>query len=134
MAENENIATVQKMYADFGRGDIASILSSVTEDVDWGTETAATEIPWYRIRKGPEGVADFFATLATEVDFKKFEPSLFAAAGDQVLVRVDYEYHFKRNGRGAPGEGGHQFTPGGRKGGPVRPLRGTATVRDAWNG
>lgn len=133
MAESKNIEKMQQMYAAFGRGDIASILSEVTDDVDWGTETVATEIPWYRIRHGRAGVADFFATLASEVDFPKFEPNLFAASGDQVLVRVDYEYRLKKNGRSATAKSVHQFTIRDGKVAQFRAFEDTATVREAWN-
>src|ERR1051326_3616425 len=111
MSEQTNISTLQSMYAAFGRGDVQSIVAQCTDDVTWGTDTSVqTEVPWYRIRSGPDGVADFFTTLANEVDFERFEPNLWAAAGDQVLVRVDYTYRFKRNGKSASGIGIHTFT------------------------
>lgn len=135
MAEQENISKLQQMYSAFGRGDIAMILDNVTDDVSWGTETTATEIPWYRIRDGRNGVADFFSTLANEVDFQRFEPNLFTAAGDQVLVRVDYTYRFKKNGKtGRPLVGIHQFTVQDGKVSRFRAYEDTATVRDDWNG
>jgi len=99
MSEQANISKLQQMYAAFGRGDIQTIASECTDDVSWGTDTVAqAEVPWYRIRSGRDGVLDFFTTLASEVDFEKFEPNLWAASGDQVLVRLDYTYRFKKNG------------------------------------
>jgi len=133
MAENNNIELMQEMYAAFGRGDIDAILATVTEDVDWGTQSVATEIPWYRIRQGREGVADFFRTLATEIDFERFEPNLFAATGDQVLIRVDYTYRFKKNGKGAATTGIHQFTFRDGQVSQFRAYEDTASIRDAWN-
>ena len=79
MSEN-NIQKMQSLYAAFGRGDINTILSNVSDDADWGTDTVANAVPWYGIRRGREGVADFFATLDREVEFTTFEPKVFAAA------------------------------------------------------
>lgn len=133
MSENDNIRKLQELYAAFGRGDVAAIVSNCSEDVDWGTETVVQEIPWYRIRHGHDGVADFFTTLANEVDFEKFEPNLWAAAGDQVLVGVDYIYRFKKNSRSAAAKAIHKFTVRDGQVTQFRAYEDTAMVRDAWN-
>ena len=96
MSENDNIRKLQELYDAFGRGDINTILSNVTDDVDWGTDSsAAPSVPWYTIRHGRDGVADFFATLDREVDFTNFAPGHFAGAGDRVYAHVDLTYRFK---------------------------------------
>ncbi|MEA2336609.1 MAG: uncharacterized protein QOE82_616, partial [Thermoanaerobaculia bacterium] len=95
---SDNVQKLQQLYAAFGRGDIEMILSNVTDDVSWGTETTV-DVPWYRIREGRDGVADFFATLAREVDFPEFSPTHFASVGDLVFAHVDLAYKFKKNGR-----------------------------------
>jgi ketosteroid isomerase-like protein len=132
MNENKNVELMQQLYAAFGRGDINHILLHVTDDCDWGTATTAQEIPWYRIRQGRDGVADFFSTLAGEVDFERFEPNLFAAAGDDVLVRVDYTYRLKKNGNSAPSASVHQFTFRDGKVARFRAYEDTAAIRDAY--
>jgi uncharacterized protein len=131
---SDNINLLQRMYAAFGSGDIPLILENVTDDVDWGTDTVVTEVPWYRIRQGRDGVGEFFASLAREVDFLKFEPNIFAAAGDDVFVHVDYEYRYKKNGKGGTISGVHQFTMRGNKVARYRAYEDTAAVRAAWNG
>ena len=133
MSEQTNIAKLQQMYAAFGRGDIPMILGEVTDDVSWGTDTSVqNEVPWYRIRSGRDGVLDFFSTLANEVDFEHFEPTIFTAAGDQVFVKVDYTYRFKRNGKGASTSGIHTFTVRDGKVSLFRAYEDTAKVRDAY--
>ena len=123
----------QGILQAFGQGDIGTILANVTDDVDCGTETtAANEVPWYRIRTGREGVGDFFATLAREVDFPKFEPTLFAAVEDQVLVRVDYQYRFKKNGKGTDTAAVHQFTVRDGRVSKFRAYEDTASVLEQW--
>jgi ketosteroid isomerase-like protein len=132
MSENDNIEKMQQLYAAFGRGDIATILQNVTDDCSWGTATTAQEIPWYRIREGRDGVADFFQTLAGEVDFERFEPNLFAASGDDVLIHVDYTYRMKKNGNVAPSAGVHRFTFRDGKVARFRAYEDTAAIRDAY--
>jgi|ERR1043165_183443 ketosteroid isomerase-like protein len=131
---SDNITKLQQMYAAFGRGDIDTILANVTDDVTWGTETVVSgDIPWYAVRSGREGVGNFFATLASEVDFKRFEPSIFAASGDDVFVRVDYDYTFKRNGKGAATGAVHQFTVRDGKVAKFRAFEDTAAVHAAYS-
>ena len=128
-----NIQTMQDLYAAFGRGDVAAILASVSDDVTWGPDSVATEVPWYGLRRGREGVGDFFATLQREVEFTQFEPRFFAATGNHVLVHVDIGYKLKKNGKGASVGSLHEFE---LENGKVKSFRGyedTASVRDAWN-
>jgi len=131
---SDNINLLQRMYAAFGSGDIETLLANMTEDVSWGTETVVTEVPWYRIREGRQGAGDFFATLAREVDFQRFEPTIFAGAGDEVFVHVDYEYRLKKNGKSAATGSVHQFTVRDGKVSKFRAFEDTAAIRAAWNG
>jgi hypothetical protein len=133
MSEQANINHLQQLYAAFGRGEIDAIAAACTDDVSWGTDTSVqNEVPWYRIRSGRDGVVDFFSTLASEVDFERFEPNLWAAAGDQVLVRVDYTYRFRKNGKSAAATGIHTFTVRDGKVSQFRAYEDTAKVRDAY--
>jgi ketosteroid isomerase-like protein len=134
MSENDNIQKLQQLYAAFGRGDINMILNNVTDDVTWGIDTTATEVPWYPIREGRGGVGDFFATLDREVEFTHFAPTHFAAAGNLVFVHVDIGYKLKKNGRTASTGSNHQFTVRDGKIARFRAFEDTAAVRDAWNG
>jgi len=133
MSENDNIQKLQQLYAAFGRGDINMIVNNVTDDVNWGTDSSA-DIPWYRIRHGRDGVADFFATLAREVDFPEFSPTHFAASGDVVFAHVDLTYKFKKNGRGASSGSVHEFTFRDGNVSRFRAFEDTATVLASWNG
>jgi ketosteroid isomerase-like protein len=133
MSENDNVQKLQQLYAAFGRGDVNTILSNVTDDVSWGTDTSV-DVPWYRIREGRDGVGDFFATLAREVDFPQFTPSNFAGIGDVVYAHVDLTYKFKKNGRGASAGSVHEFTFRDGKVSRFRGFEDTATVGREWNG
>ena len=129
-----SIQKMQDLYAAFGRGDIATILSSVSDDVSWGIGTTATEVPWYGLRDGRDAVGDFFATLSREVEFTEFAPRFFASTGNHVLVHVDIGYKLTKNGNTASVSSMHEFE---LENGRVKSFRGyedTAGVRDAWNG
>jgi ketosteroid isomerase-like protein len=132
MTEQQNVAKLQEMYAAFGRGDIATLLDNVTDDVTWGVETVATEVPWYRVRTGPEGVGEFFETLAREVEFTKFEPTAFIPNGDEVIVTVDYDFRFRKNGKGLPVGVMHRFRVRDGKVSSFRAYEDTAAIRAAW--
>ena len=129
---NDNVQKLQQMYAAFGRGDIAAILDNVTDDVEWGVDTVASEVPWYRLTRGRDGVAEFFDSLAREVDFKTFEPRNVVANGDEVLVTVDYDFQFRKNGKGMPVGCLHRFRVEDGKVASFRAYEDTAAIRDAW--
>jgi uncharacterized protein len=134
MSEQANIAKLQDMYAAFGRGDIDTILQNVTDDCSWGTDSViSSDVPWYTVREGRSGVGEFFSTLAREVDFKSFEPTGFAAAGDQVFVSVVYEYEFRKNGHRAKTGAVHQYTVREGNVAKFRAFEDTAAVRDAYS-
>ena len=134
MTEQQNVAKLQEMYAAFGRGDIATLLDNVTDDVTWGVETVATEVPWYSIRNGRAGVGEFFDLLAREVEFTSFEPKTFAASGDEVLVTVDYDFRFRKNGKGMPVGVMHRFRIRDGKVSSFRAYEDTAAIRAVWAG
>jgi len=129
---NENVEKLQHMYAAFGRGEIAPILDNVTDDVEWGIDTIVTEIPWYGLRRGREGVAQFFESLARDVDFQKFVPTTFLANGDEVVVTIDYEYRLRRNGKGSNSGAMHRFRIRDGKVASFRAYEDTAAIREAW--
>jgi uncharacterized protein len=86
----DTIATVQRIYAAFGRGDIAAILAELAEDVAWETWPSSAQdagVPWLVRRQGRDAVAGFFASLEG-LDHHRFEPLNFLAGGDQVAVVV----------------------------------------------
>ena len=69
MNADSNVETIKAIYESFGRGDVAAILDSCTDDVDWTTEAAGDDAPWWGQRIGKEAVSGFFTAItdATEV-------------------------------------------------------------------
>ncbi len=93
-----NMETVQAVYEAFGRGDVATILSHLADDVAWDTRTPSFGLPWYEPRRGREQVAGFFGDLAANVVLHKLEPTNFLVGGDQVAAVFDIALEVK----GAP--------------------------------
>ena len=91
MPEAENTQLIKDAYASFQRGDIAAILNSCDENVEWhgviGTEGV---LPQSGLRRGRAQVAEFFKQVAESVTFSHFEPKEFVASGDKVVALGHY--------------------------------------------
>jgi ketosteroid isomerase-like protein len=84
--------TITAMYDAFGRGDVATILSHLSEDVAWDvTEEAwtphAAGVPWLKPRRGRAEVAEFFA-IAGAWQYERFEVLDLLVSETQVAAEV----------------------------------------------
>lgn len=65
-----NATVIGAIYAAFGRGDLPAILDTLDGDVSWDADWADNfaqrdgGLDHFRPRRGPAGVAEFFAVLA----------------------------------------------------------------------
>lgn len=91
------ISTVKGFYAAFSRGDIATILASVADDVSWEYE-ATSEIPFRGIRRSRREVAEYFSTLATEASDHNLEMTEFFSTDDAVAAFGRYQGTMKSSG------------------------------------
>mgnify|MGYP000611775158 CR=1 FL=1 len=80
-----NIQTVQEMYAAFSRGDLASILSHLTEDISWEAEGPA-RLSFAGVRSGIAGATEFFNGLAAEHSDPKLAMTEFFEKPDAVAA------------------------------------------------
>ena len=107
-----HIATVQEIYAAFGRGDVPAILDRLAEDVDWeaGGSSAADEgVPWLLRRTGREGAGAFFATLDA-FETRRFEPLSFLEGAGQVAAVIGVELALRASGYVIADEEVHLWT------------------------
>ena len=88
MSADDNIKTVKALYEAFGRGEVATILEALTDDIDWAGETSSTVAPWYGTRQGKAAVAAFFDAFGSTMEVEEFRPLTFAANDDSVLTVV----------------------------------------------
>ena len=100
MSGSDNISTVKALYEAFGRGDVTFILDSLTDDVNWASETIATGAPWFGVHKGKNGVGEFFDALGKSVEVEDFTPLAFATTDDgDVLTVVRYAARSRETGK-----------------------------------
>ena len=93
------IDTVQTIYEAFGRGDVATILDQLTDDVDWASESfSAKAAAWHGIHKGKGEVPAFFQALAETTEVTEFTPLSIAANDDDVFVTIRFGMRSKLTG------------------------------------
>ena len=109
MSSNDNVKTIQSLYEAFGRGDVSAILDALTDDVDWASEAATTEVPWWGVRQGKDAAASFFAELADAAEVLEFTPLTMVGEGDDVLTVVHYRAKNKASGKAVDMEIHHHF-------------------------
>ena len=84
MSKQESKRVVKDLYAAFGRGNIATVLALLAEDVIW--QLPGTVPHYSGTYKGHSSVAGFFQKLNGSVEIESFEAREFVAEGDRVLV------------------------------------------------
>jgi ketosteroid isomerase-like protein len=110
-----NISVVQGAYAAYVRGDIETVLSVLTPDVEWHSTGRPEDFPALGKRKGMAAAQDFFKTVRDHLEFSEFSPRDFYADRDKVFVLGHYAMTVKKNGRKFASEWVHIFTfRGGR--------------------
>jgi uncharacterized protein len=131
---NANIATVQSLYAAFGRGDVAAIIAGAAPDIDWQTVGRKSDYPAFGPRKGAAQVEDFFRIVAENEDFADFSPREFYAADDKVFVLGSYSIKMKKTGKTIACEWIHVFTFRHGKVAQFREHTDTAQFADSYRG
>jgi ketosteroid isomerase-like protein len=86
------------MYEAFGRGDLPTILSKLSESVEWEYGAGPTNVPWLQRRQGRDGAAAFFASL-DEMEIHTFAPKAFLETEGVVVVFLDVEFTVKATGK-----------------------------------
>ncbi|MDG4551585.1 MAG: nuclear transport factor 2 family protein [Candidatus Contendobacter sp.] len=98
MNESANIEMVQRLYADFTRGDIPTILAALDPEVEW-SNAGSGNIAYAGMRHGLAQVQEFFATLGASVEIRTFEPREYIAQGDRVAAFGRWTGRVKATGR-----------------------------------
>jgi len=91
------IGKVKDFYAAFSRGDIATILASVADDVTWEYEAPA-ELLSSGIRHSPKEVAEYFSAIAAQSVDHNLEMTDFFATEDTVAAFGRYQGTVKTTG------------------------------------
>jgi ketosteroid isomerase-like protein len=81
----DNVKLIRNLFDAFGRGDPATIIASVSLDVDW-RHPGGPEVPYAGAYKGREGVSQFFARIGQSVEVTTWAPRHVLAAGNDEVV------------------------------------------------
>lgn len=109
MSTEDNVKTITSVYEAFGRGDIPTVVDALADDVDWASEAASTDVPWWGPHQGKAGVVAFFEALGTAMELKEFTPLVIVGDGDDVLTVVRYQATSRANGTTATMELHHHW-------------------------
>lgn len=112
MPAEDNLATINEVYEAFGSGDVETILDAVSDDVDWAVD-AEPVAPWYGVRRGKDGVASFFADIASSTEVQDFAVEAIGASDHEVFAFLRFAVRMKATGRVAAFHLHHYFRFGG---------------------
>jgi ketosteroid isomerase-like protein len=93
-----NADTIKEMYAAFGRGDVATILGKLDDNVEWDVEIPVNGVPWLEPRRGKNEVPAFFEALRP-LTFTTFDPHTWFESGDKVMVLLHLEVDNTKTGK-----------------------------------
>jgi ketosteroid isomerase-like protein len=91
------IAKVKGFYDAFSRGDIATILENVADDISWEYE-APSEIFNAGTRHSRKEVAEYFSAIASQSDDHHLEMTEFFSTDDAVAAFGRYQGTVKSSG------------------------------------
>jgi ketosteroid isomerase-like protein len=109
MAERDNVEIVKNAYAAFARGDVSAVVNACAPEVEW-IIPGASGVPVAGIRRGREGVSEFFRTLSEHQAAEQFEPREYVASGDKVVALGHYRWHITRTRKTFEADWAHVFT------------------------
>ena len=137
MNTQDNVQMVQQIYAAFGRGDIPAILNTMADgvewhDVEWRLGPGDT-LPW-TLRRGRDGVAQFFQDLGGALEVLGFEPKEFIAQGEKVVALGSVQARVKSTGRTFDDNWAMVWTFGGDKVVGFRIYHDTGAIAAAFRG
>lgn len=107
---DRNIEIVQSLYAAFGAGDVKSIIKAAAAKVTWEIVGRVSDFPVFGRRSGLEGIAEFFEAFHAAEEVQFFQPKIFHALGDKVLVEGHVVSTLKGSGKQIDSDWLHIFT------------------------
>lgn len=89
---------VQQNYASFGRGDIPSIVASMSPEVEW-LARYPREVPFAGTHRGHHGIAALFQSIGGALEVLRFAIARFHDAGQVILVEGEEEVRVRATGK-----------------------------------
>jgi ketosteroid isomerase-like protein len=91
MSGQDNINLVKQVYEDFGKGDIPSLLTRCTDNIEW-IHPSLENLPITDTWRGQGEVGEFFKSLGETQEPQQFEPQEYMAQDDKVVVLGRYAW------------------------------------------
>ena len=92
-----NLNAVQKVYDAFAKGDIPTVLGSLSADIAW---TEAEGFPYGGTYHGPKAILEgVFMRLGSEWEGFAAVPDEFVDGGDTIVALGKYSGTYKRTGK-----------------------------------
>lgn len=82
----ENLEVVQQVYAALAKGDIPTVLSLLSDDVEWSMPHPREIVPYGGKWQGRQQVAAFFSVMHDHAEFKQVQLQEYVAQNDKVIV------------------------------------------------
>jgi ketosteroid isomerase-like protein len=108
MSENTNTQIVQDAYQRFSSGDIAGLLTLLSQNIEW-TVPEIENAPFAGKREGVQAVGEFFKELSAAEEITRFEPLEFIAQNNRVVVLGVSSVTVRETGRTYETEWVHVF-------------------------
>lgn len=90
MNNENNIKTVQQLYANVGAKNLEAVLNALTDDIKW-EPPFVPEIPHTKLRTGKSEVKDWVIEMASEVTYSQVTPHAIYSDNDAVIVKGFFE-------------------------------------------
>ena len=110
METDKHIATIQDLYAAFGRGDVPGLIERLDPDIVW-ENPGPSHIPYFGTHRGRQAVLkNIFEFVAASFDMQVFQPTDFLAGGDKVVVLIHMEAVLRPTGKKVVQDVAHVWT------------------------
>jgi uncharacterized protein len=112
-----NAETVRKILHAVERGDAEEFVRHLADDVRWefhptGNTAQDADVPYMRLREGPEAAAGFLHDIAEDFEMQSIEAKSFLEGDGQIAVLIGYELTVKATGKRLRDEEVHLYELG----------------------
>ena len=90
-AQSANMKTAMEGYAKFGQGDVAGILSTMSDDIVWVHAGNPAILPFAGTFAGKPEVGRFFQVVGQCSQITVFQPANFREEGNKVMNTIRIE-------------------------------------------
>lgn len=130
---SQNVQVVQELFAAFSQKDLPTMLTTMTEDVEWEL-VGPKALPFSGVRHGHDGVRSFFQDHMSSLELTRFQIHEFLPSGDKVIVLGEEDGHALSNNKTFTNEWAMVFTLRDGKIAKWRSYENTAVMLDALRG